>query len=883
MPRPRPSGQEPDKPRQECRPRPGKLFRRFRRTVRALFILGMLVPIVAVVVTQGPVPKWLVARSVRKATGADFDASWVSLKLDGRFIATDARLTAPASSGLTGDAARIAEAERIEVVLDWSAWAAGVVAPQSVRVVKPVVRLSLDRATNQLNVTGLKATGGASSIARVPRIEVDHGRLILAEHGAPSASSAGAAPSTDPGYKELTRFETAGWISPVFGTKQYLIHLRATSPDDDRIKFDLSGGVDLATTRAEVKLTPIDLAAIGGDRLPTFTREVWDQLHLRGKVAGTTIRYTPETGFDTTVHLDDVSLNAPIASGRTEITGSRTPRMENVAGTLRLVWAGPAQGLHADLRGLFEDLPARVRMDSRALSLDAGYSAVILADRFQLEKDPRILWFTPEVVQKNFELFSGPTAVIDARIEVTRKPPVEAGVPGETAIAGTLVFENGSAAYGIFPYPMTEMSGTVRFDEEGVQIIGVQGRGPTGARLFGEGSVDTATPEGAYDIRVTATDVPIDPTLKAALLASPGGPMVDAVFSQTRLDELVAKGLVRSPRSGQVAAADGAPPFDVLSGMIDSIQIHVKAWGVPEGPPVIHQDIAVRFKDVHALPAMFPYPLSGSDVALRIGDDYVEVHGEGLTGLYGGKATLDARVDVLPAAPGLAEQDRYRPTIHLTAADFPIEPVLINALPDVEALGGVPAGGGGAFSVKTFLSQLHLHGPVDADIRVTPAPKPSDAPAIDTQVVFEGVTATPDHATTSTGEPLVLEGLVGAIRAGDKGVYIDALEGRLLRPRAQSRTGHSAALLSRPGSASTASGCLRKRLPARRRTRTLSSRRATSISASPSRTCFARSRPPRRSRSSRSVPSASPRAGWTLPSSSRACPQTTPASPSRPR
>lgn len=750
----------------------------------------MILPVVAVVLTQGPVPKWLVARSVRKATGADFSASWVSLKLDGRFVATDAKLTAPASSGLTGDSALIAQARRIDVVLDWSAWAAGVVVPQSVRVVEPVVRISADRSTNQLNLSALKASGGASSIARVPRIEVDRGILVLAEHGPPPPDAAGSAASPSSEPEEMFRLETNGWISPVFGTKRYLIHLRAKNPSDERMAFDMNGDMDLANFHSEVRTTPIDLAALTRDRLPSATRDIWEKLHLRGKIADTVIRYTPDSGLDTTLSLEDVSLNAPIASGRAEITGSRSPRMENVAGTLRLVWAGPAQGLHADLRGLFEDLPARVRLDSQALALNAGYSAVVLADKFQLEKDPRILWFTPEVVQKNFELFSGPTAVIDARIEINRKPSDSSGAPGETAIAGTLVFENGSAAYGLFPYPMTAMSGSVRFDEEGVQIIGIQGRGPSGARLFGEGTIDTSTPDGAYDIRVTATDVPIDATLKAALLASPGAPMVDAVFSKARMEELLAKGLIRSPGPDKVAAADGAPPFDVLSGMVDSIQVHVVAWGVPDKPPVIHQDIAVRFKDVHALPQLFPYPLSGTDVSVRIGDDYIAAHGEGLTGLFGGRATLDARVDILPESSGLDATHRYRPTIHLKTEHFPIEPVLINALPgadEASAGGGAAAGAEVAavkdagFSIKSFLSRLHLQGPVDADITVLPGARPQDDPTITTAILFEGVTARPEHITGAAGEPLVLEGLIGAMRAGESGVSIDALEGRLSR------------------------------------------------------------------------------------------------------
>lgn len=765
-----------------AKPRPGKLFRRFRRTVRAVFIVLLLLPVVLVILTQGPVPKWLVARSVRKATGAEFDASWVSLKLDGRFVATDATLSVPASSGLVGDAARLAEAKRIDVVLDWSAWAAGVVVPTSVKVSDPVVRISLDRATNELNISRLApAASGVSSISSVPRIDVVRGALVIAEHDSESAGGGGKGAGA--GYSELVRLDTDGWVSPVFGTKRYLVRLHAKNPTDEQMAFDLTGEVDLAALRGEIKSTAIELSRWTPERVPSATRSIWEQLRLRGRIAGTTWRYAPETGLDTTLNLDDVSLNAPIASGRAEITGSRNPRMENVTGTLRVVSGGPAIGLHADLRGLFEDLPARVRLDSRALSLDAGYSAVILAERFQLEKDPRILWFAPEVVQRNFEKFSGPTAVIDARIEVTRKPPEAPGVPGETSIAGTLVFENGTAAYEMFPYPMVGMAGSVRFDEEKVHIVGIHGRGPTGARLFAEGTIDPPTADSRYDIRVTATDVPMDSTLRDALLASKGAALVDSIFSQKRYEELLAKGLIRPRAQGGAPAPDAVPPFEVFAGTIDSIQVHVTSGFGREQP--VHQDIAVRFKDVHALPDLFPYPLSGSDVSVRIGDDYVAVRGEGLTGLYGGNATVDARVDIvpMPKGPDGAAAWDYRPTISVRTTNFPIEPLLINALPEQLSSDDEAGSDKGGFSIKSFLTQLHLDGPVDADIDVRPGVAVGDKPTVSAAVLFEGVTARPDHPAAEAGGDtaarLVMENLIGAIRVSDKGLSIDSLEGRL--------------------------------------------------------------------------------------------------------
>lgn len=756
MPRPSSPGNQPAKPR------PGKFFRRFRRTVRAVFIILIILPLVVVVLTQGPVPKWLVARSIRRSMGADFDASWVSLKLDGRFVARDITITAPPESGLRGDAARLASAKRIDIVLDWSAWAAGVVVPTSVKISDPVIRLSVDKVSSELNFTKLVVQPtNTTSIARVPRIDLEGGTLIVSEYEGDKSD-------------ELVRLKTRGWFSPIFGTKRYLVQLSVENPEDALMALNASGEFDLLNTRGEVHTTTLDLSRLTPERVPSAVRDIWQTLHLRGRIAGTEIRYTPETGLDTTLKLDDVSLNAPIASGRAEITGSRNPRMENVKGSLRLVTHGPMTGLHADFAGLFEDLPARVQLSSDGLTLDAGYNAVILAEKFQLEKDPRILWFAPEVVQRNFEKFSGPTAVIDARIELTRKHPESPGVPGEVSIAGTMVFENGTAAYEKFPYPMTSMRGTVRFDDDKVQIVGVQGRGPTGARLFAEGTIDPPTADSRYDIRVTATDVPMDDVLMKAMLASKGAPLIDAVFSQARFDQLVQKGLVR-PRAatpkGDVPSE--APRFAAYEGAIDSIQVHVTSGFGKEQP--VHQDIAVRFQSVSALPEIFPYPLKGRDVSLRIGDDYIAVRADQVTGLYGGTAKIDARIDMIAPDPETGAPGYVRPTIHVRSEHIPLEPLLINALPGEDAVDPVKP----VLSVRSLLNGLHLDGPIDADVTVLPAKtgKP-DAVAVDTRILFDEVTARPEHTQTS-GAPLVLDNLIGALRVNSDGVWIDSLEGRL--------------------------------------------------------------------------------------------------------
>ncbi|MCU0688998.1 MAG: hypothetical protein MUE97_04575, partial [Phycisphaerales bacterium] len=805
--------------------RPGKMFRRFRRSVRAMATLLVLAPIVVIVLTQGPVPRYLLKRVVQGQLGGpaasqapgqastntvEFESRWVSVKLDGRVVIEQPRLTNTAIAGAAGE---LFTAESVTLNAEWSAFTAGlsgIMSAADIRIERPVFRISVDRQDGTLNLAGVGVASrtttpkATDTTLRVPRIEIERGRLVLMEHG-PTPEDSAAQPA------ELVDLQTRGWLTSLPAPDQYLLRLRAEDPFGGNTPIDLTGTVDLARGQGVIDAGSLQLARWGPSRMPAIVRDTWERLRLRGTIQQTRLRFGPEIGVQTELRLQDVALNVPVAAGRAEITGSRTPRMDGVTGTLRLTTGGADgsnAGLEADLAGSFEDLPAHVRLVTRGLSLTSPYSATISAEQFRLERDPRILWFTPEIVQKNFERFSGPTALVDARIEVSRGRPESETVAGETIIRGSLMFREGAAAFDQFPYPIHNLAGTITFNEDEVRIIGLRGDGPTGGKFLAEGVIAPPTSDAMLNIDVVVTDVPLDDALADAIRRSKGRELADAIFSRPDYDRLLGAGMVLSTAAkrqyeqeiAQIEATLAssetpdaalisrrsdlqrrlAAPLADFGGLLDSIAVKVRSDFGFAAPT--RQEIRVRFRDAMLLTKFFPLPMRAQRLELLVTDDAAIMEGVGLipAGATAGATTdpgsmdLLARVDIRrdPASG----QWTYDPNVAARVRQVRVTPLLIAAIPDKQAViaGPVPPGERSP-GVQALLSQLNIQGAADADVVLTTPPGGETSLSVDLR--FEQVASTPRFTQPRRAEPGTLHDVAGRIRINDDAIIIESLRG----------------------------------------------------------------------------------------------------------
>lgn len=755
--------------------------RRFRTWVRCCFGLLLLIPVLVVVCTQGPVATWIISKGLGAATGAKMHAKWTSLKLDGRLVISQPRFIAPQVQGPAGI---FAEAERLELDLDWSKLWSLNLRPVAARIDKPVVRVSQDKVTGRLNIATLAVPAGSTQgPMQLPRLDLVAGRFEFGEND-------------DFEYKVLQDLPVRGSISPADSKDQaYRVQLRldesAAWPNPDNIPVDgavplLDGEFDFKTSSGRISITRLLLARIDPDRVPVQFRSTWRDLRMRGEIADATVRYDPVRGVEAEFKLSDIALNVPVASGRPETTGGRMPRMENVTGVIKF----SDRGLEAALDGLFEDLPCRVTLRTEGPTTDAAYQAVIQSSAFRLERDPRILWFAPEIVREDFERFGGPTALVDARIEIKRAAPTADG-PGATSIRGTLHLKEGRAEFEKFPYPIGDLAGTITFDDTEMRIVEMVGRSPRGARLYTEGRWSMAEGDSSCELQVTVTDIPIDDLLEEAINRSGARELVRAIFSRRQYQKLLDTGLVITPQqheqlSAELAAAvaAGRPEreLDILrsrlaapqfsfGGVIDKLRVDLRHAKSPAAQFVTNIDI--DFKPVGIVPDAFPYPIIADDLKMKIDDEKAVLSGMSFRGLRGGVSEVTASVKLG------GKGDPSPPEITVSAKGVPVDSLMLNATPDGR-VGDAPSvpSDPGTLSIKRLIDSLNVDGAVDVVARVGPPKHPGDE-GLDyaVEITMDGLNAAPLH--TGDGQAIRIENLKGSLSLVNGDINVTGLEGFL--------------------------------------------------------------------------------------------------------
>jgi hypothetical protein len=105
----------------------------------------------------------------------------------------------------------------------------------------------------------------------------------------------------------------------------------------------------------------------------------------------------------------------------------------------------------------------------------------------------------------------GPSGIVAADYRLIRTSPADKGMTLSVDLKGV------SAAYRPFPYPLTGLTGRLRFDRENITVENVVSQaGGHHIRLNGR-VTDRGTDTPAYAISIDATDIPLDATLAEAL------------------------------------------------------------------------------------------------------------------------------------------------------------------------------------------------------------------------------------------------------------------------------------------------------------------------------------------------------------------------------
>ncbi|MCB9842100.1 MAG: hypothetical protein H6812_02460 [Phycisphaeraceae bacterium] len=546
-----------------------------------------------------------------------------------------------------------------------------------------------------------------------------------------------------------------------------------TNPGAPSGGMRLDGIIDTKNRSGEITLRDADLQDWAARTAPLHT-DSWGSIRNYAlKVSAITYGFNLKEGVTATIDINDADLTIPIPAANPADTGSITTlAMTDVSGSIK--FRGPEHGVLAVLAGNIEDLPCRVRLDTRSYSIDAPFDCTIEATNFMLGQRSALLPYAPQAVHDLLQRFSGPTAQLTANIIVKREQPQPADTtPQPIKSSGLVTFTNGAMRYEEFPYPISNVRGELEFTNNLIKMNRLSGAGPTGAKILASGTVIPDLVGPGLDLQIDAFGVPFDEHLLNTL-TDIGHTEVQRIFNRDAYNRLIDANLVRDPAS---PAQDGAPPPMPLAGPVD-ISVHVTR-SLGEAPSLA-TDFVITMESGGVACEVFPYPaILDAPLKLRITHDAVTINEAQLRGLTGGSITLN--LNMLHDRP--VDLDQH-PDVLLTVRDVPVDRYLLHAVRETSS------GARGGFGIGShtdparsddspadilsdpaaLLNALNIEGVVSSEARIS---FPHDA---DTQY---RATVNLDEISARPNNGQIMQGVDGQLVLDNAGIQLHAVTARL--------------------------------------------------------------------------------------------------------
>ncbi|TVQ30809.1 MAG: hypothetical protein EA376_11860 [Phycisphaeraceae bacterium] len=717
-----------------------------------------------------------------EALGCEAECRNVSLSLSGRLVIRDLELRIPE---VDGPASEFLQVSRVAVQLNWREAFRGLTgrsgerAVRSIRFSEPTFRLSQSVEDGSFNIAPLLVRPDGPGVAPtvIPNIGISEGRIIFGEHGAGRFLS----------LQELRVRGTLAALDPARGL--HAIELTQIDPADDN-PMRMDGGLDLQAGSVWLDMTDIDLAdwSIG---TPTADgRALWRRLAIEGDVPRASLRYD-ENGFSAEFELAGVDMTTPVpkqVETEDEWPATEWMRIAGASGVIRF----DSQGLHIDLTGLIEDLPMRIRLDTRGLALDAALRGEIVVEEYALSERPDFLPFTPPAVRRYFGDFSDPVADVAAVVWFERDAPID-GTASRMRVSGEFRFVNGVAAHKEFPYFFENISGMIRFDENArIELVDIAGVAPSGATVTATGWFQTGG--GDAEMIISAGAVPVDDTLLEAMNDSYRA-IVEAARDVEGYKQLLETGVVQTgsmrdetlarlnrirsdlatlQREGGTASrrialeraieeseARVSTPVFEMAGRADVVVTLSRGVGEP-----FNTDISARFDALDLLPAEAPYPLRAHDLELNIRGNAARFSSPHIEGLSGARGELRGDVGLVDT-PGEAPRTDIRATLN----GAPIDELMLAAIPAPNEVYDGPPGAAPSELIRGF----GLNGTIDA--RVGVQSNTAGDIVFSLEGGFSGLTASPEPMKADRQRTALMTDITGTFRVNNERLLVGPLSG----------------------------------------------------------------------------------------------------------
>lgn len=746
------------------------------RWKRRYFILGAGVTLLIAghfILTHPKVLGSIALWQLGKMAGGDLQARTAQVGTDGKVWFDDVKLIVP---NISGPAAEVFTAQRIDAHVDLWAILRGGRIVDSVTLTRPHFRLSQNITTGEVNASALaparrNRSGEAVAIepARVtPIVKITEGVIEIGEH------------TQTAGFTVLKRMDIEGDVQAMDtpGTAAgknspagaYSVMLRQVGPPGSPNPVDgltITGRV--TEDRIDLTMNGLSLKDCPPEALPTPLRDAYRELNLSGEISGATLTYrTGETrGLEVTIGLLDVALDLPLKPQPgidkddrvipvPDELSDRRLHMEDVKGSVTIATGG----VRGSLEGLLEEFPFHIELAYNGTANNSPFTATLTSKRFELTSQPRLALFAPGVVRRRLEQFGNPTGIVDANITIARAQPNTDGTAAEPTVNGTLSLHSGSAAFERFPYRFYNLSLNAVFTDQTLELRDIKGDTPDGALLNATTSISPLTDDAGVSVDINVTQLPVDAKLAAALRQR--GQIIEALFSHKQYERLLATGLVKQPGGSAQEIADSVPEF--APGGLGSVKVNVTRKAGPES--IWDDEVTVHFPKVGVLPEAFPYPMLATDVTIHKINYDTKVTGGEYRGLRGGRARMEATVDLIkldaPDAP-------FVPNVSIKAWDIPTDDYLYFALPSAASLSpdGRPLG--------ELVQDFRLQGTGNATAQIGQLEGTEAAAygntSYDIAIDVAGISAHPHR--DKDPQRTVINNLAGNVRVKHTGLHVD--------------------------------------------------------------------------------------------------------------
>ncbi len=715
---------------------PGKTRRRLPRWCRcrpkriaiAVLVLGLLVVLTGWLVTSSPLTRWAVMRAIEKSV--PLDASCVSVRIgrDGIVRIENLRV-----GGRDHPAGPILDVPVCLVDVDWSTLFSARVRVREIALDGARVRVSVDRETGALNLQPLFAMSGGGQDFDVPGVVLHEASVEFGEHDGD-------------GFELLQKLLLDGQLRRLDGRSGFALALSERSGP-----MHMAG--EVTPSRASLEMFGVSLGRFGPESMPASIRDVMLSMDLQGDVPSLRLDYTKETGIVARAELDNVALNVPFErDGTFSAQPKDLARMTGVVGSISV----SGQGLEADLEGTIEDLSYVAHLESHDAPEGDAFTLTMATEGFLLEEHPRLVPYVPVAIEKAIEDFSRPTGRIDAIIEIAGVVAPDGKFRSVELQSGLVRVHEMRASHVQFPYEIQGISGELRFDAEGAELVDFRGQGASGATATLSGTISPLTENATLRLEASLQGVSIDEHLRKAFGEERAG-LLDELFSEARLRELRAKSL-----------DEGLETFSL--GATTDLDLTIVS-----GPAETSFSSTMRIEKAGMLPDRFPLPFYAEGLVIDASTELVEIRSGRFTSLSGDEVDLSGRVEIARGEDGAIAFD---PRLDVIVRGARSTPQVMWAISQA----GEPHTRQRPWTGR-MIQELGLDGRFDAEVAVMR--RESGSIGYTAEVRGEGATMTP------TGHPeageLRVTDITGRVVADEYHVEIDA-QGRSGEAMVDSKT-----------------------------------------------------------------------------------------------